>query len=59
MAVTVPLAKGPKLVGAGGPLPMAVDCRNPRVKRWLLRRSVSPTCSAELTACPSHGPILG
>jgi hypothetical protein len=44
MAVTVPLAKGPRLVGAGGPLPMAVDCRKARVNL-----TVSSICSAELT----------
>jgi hypothetical protein len=59
MAVRVPLAKGPRLVGDSGPLAMAVGFRNPSVKRWLFRRSVSPIRSAELTACPSHGPILG
>jgi hypothetical protein len=31
MAVTVPLAKGPLLVGASGPLTIAIDCRKARV----------------------------
>lgn len=29
-AVTVPFAKGPRLVGAVGLLPMTIDCRNDR-----------------------------
>ena len=44
MAVTVPLAKGPLLVGASGPLTMAIDCRKVRVKR-----TVSPICRGALT----------
>jgi len=44
MAVTVPQANGPALVGAAGPLSIASDCRE-----LLEKRTVSPFCRATLT----------
>ena len=41
IAVTVPLANGPTLVGAAGAVTMAVDCRKARE-----RRTVSSICTA-------------
>jgi hypothetical protein len=52
IAVTVPRANGPRLVGASGPLSMASDCR-----KALVKRTVSPDCKGALTLLSSgHDP---
>jgi hypothetical protein len=59
MAVTVPQANGPTLVGAAWPLSIASDCRKLFEKRWLLRQSVSPFCRAALRHACSGDPHPG